>query len=88
MSEKALAWDMYSQTQCPGSAGRNVPMAGPVREQPHFVLGPKSTCHEGWPCGAKRGVRLRQGYGGTSPKLKERRRAPFAATRLWHVTPG
>jgi hypothetical protein len=33
-----------------------VPLAGPVREQPHFVLGPKSPCHEGGPCGAKRGA--------------------------------
>ena len=32
----------------------------------------------------KRGVRLRQGYGGTSPKLEERRRAPFEATREGH----
>jgi hypothetical protein len=63
------------------SARREVPLAGPVREQPHFVLGPKSTCHERGPCGAKRGVRLRQGYGETPPKLEERRRAPFAATR-------
>ena len=31
-------------------------MAGPVREQPHFVLGPKSTRHESGPCGAKRGA--------------------------------
>ena len=34
-------------------------LAGPVREvreQPHFVLGPKSTCHVSGPCGAKRGV--------------------------------
>ena len=36
-------------------------------------------------CGAKRGVRLRQGYGETSPKLEERRRAPFAATRERHL---
>ena len=56
-----------------------------VREQPHFVLGPKGTCHGRGPCGAKRGVRLRQGYGETSPKLEERRRAPFAATREGHT---
>ena len=56
-------------------------LSAKVREQPHFVLGPKSACHESGPCGAKRGVRLRQGYGETSPKLEERRRAPFAATR-------
>jgi hypothetical protein len=31
-------------------------LAGPVREQPHFVLGPKSPCHERGPCGAKRGA--------------------------------
>jgi hypothetical protein len=33
-----------------------MPLAGPVREQPHFVLGPKSPGHEGGPCGAKRGA--------------------------------
>ena len=33
-----------------------VPLAGPVREQPHFVLGPQSTCHGRGPCGAKRGA--------------------------------
>ena len=33
-----------------------MPLAGPVREQPHFVLGPKGSCHEGGPCGAKRGA--------------------------------
>ena len=50
-------------------------LSAKVREQPHFVLGPKNPCHGRGPCGAKRGVRLRQGYGETSPKLEERRRA-------------
>jgi hypothetical protein len=30
--------------------------AGPAREQPHLVLGPKSAGHVGRPCGAKRGA--------------------------------
>ena len=39
-----------------GSAGRAHMINHEVREQPHFVLGPKSFCHEGGPCGAKRGA--------------------------------
>jgi hypothetical protein len=31
-------------------------VAGPVRGQPHVVLGPKSTCHGRGPCGATRGA--------------------------------
>src|SRR3954462_7049613 len=33
---------------------KTVSGAGPAREQPPFVLVPKSTCHERRPCGAKR----------------------------------
>ena len=38
------------------SADIGVPVAGPGREQPHFVLGPKSTCYARGPCGAKQGA--------------------------------
>jgi hypothetical protein len=37
------------------STGSEAPQAGPVRGQPHVVLGPKSTCHGGGPC-APRGA--------------------------------
>src|SRR3954447_24537802 len=40
----------------PTTGFKTVSGAGPAREQPHFVLGPKSTCHERRPCGALRGV--------------------------------
>ena len=39
-----------------GGAGRAHMINHEVREQPHFVLGPKSNCHERGPCGAKRGA--------------------------------
>ena len=39
-----------------GGAGRTHMIYHEVREQPHFVLGPKSPCHQRGPCGAKRGA--------------------------------
>ena len=55
---------------------REVPLAGPVREQPHFVLGPKSSCHGRGPCA------LRRAQGVPSlPRDGAKRGAPFAATR-------
>ena len=53
-----------------------MPLAGPVREQPHFVLGPKGSCHER---GLSTPSRRRRAMG--APACGAKRGAPFAATR-------
>ena len=56
-------------------------MAGPVRKQPHFVLGPKSPRNEG---GHSTPSRRRRAMG--TPAFGAKRGAPFAATRERHFT--
>ena len=58
-----------SPTSCSGRQASVTGDGTPPHRAKNARWGPR-------PCGAKRGVRLRQGYGETSPKLEERRRAP------------